>query len=144
MCFCHALFWRAALTWSGTEARRLFCRLPAIAALGILICLPLWVRNYRYTGSPMGFPYFYGVGAVNGRMFRTDRVTPPLAAANVIRNIALHEGVPNERANKFASRFPVASFEASGSIPTIPARSWPRNWDSPRTSAYDSTRGMRS
>ncbi len=111
-----------ALTWNRMEARRLLVRLPAIAALGVLICLPLWVRNYRYTGSPMGFPYFYGVGAVNGRMFRTDRVTPPLVAANVIRNIALHEGVPDERANKFASQVSSRLIRSLGVDPNDPGQ----------------------
>ena len=55
-------------------------------------------------------------------MFRTDRVTPPLAAANVIRNIALHEGMPDERANKFASRISSRLIRSLGVDPNDPGQ----------------------
>lgn len=86
------------LTWDGAAIRRFLPRLPAIAALGAVICLPMWVRNYQYSGLPMGPPYFYAVGNVN-RMYANAHVTPALALANVVRNIALHAGVPSDRIN---------------------------------------------
>src|SRR5665213_2626623 len=92
------------LMWNRTAKRRFLLRLPAVVALGALVCVPLWVRNYQYTGSPLGFPYFYGVGNVNGRMFANARVTPALALANVVRSVALHAGVPSDRINALSTR----------------------------------------
>ena len=93
-----------ALMWNGMATRRFFLRLPAIVAMGILVCAPLWVRNYRDSGSPLGLPYFYGTGSLNGRMYATAKVTPALALANVVRNVALHAGVPSGRINALTTQ----------------------------------------
>jgi 4-amino-4-deoxy-L-arabinose transferase-like glycosyltransferase len=105
------IIWPRAARWNFLK------RLPIIAAIGVLICAPLWVRNYKYTGSPMGFPYFYGVGDMNGRMFRTAHVTPALLAANVIRNLALQTEVPDDRINAFSSRVFTAAIQRLGVDP---------------------------
>jgi hypothetical protein len=77
---------------------------PIIAAVGILVCTPLWVRNYQYTGSPLGLPYFRGVGSVNTRMFRNTHFTPAQITADVARNVALNLGVPSDRINALSTR----------------------------------------
>lgn len=102
--FLPCLVFACVVMWNRTAKRRLLFWLPTIATVGILICLPLWVRNYQYTGSPLGFPYFYGVGDINGRMFGTAHVTPAQSMANVVRNLALHAGVPNDRVNSISTR----------------------------------------
>jgi 4-amino-4-deoxy-L-arabinose transferase-like glycosyltransferase len=93
-----------ALMWNGTAKRRFLLYLPIITAMGILVCAQLWVRNYQYTGSPLGLPYFRGVGSVNTRMFRNTYFTPAQIAADVARNVALNVGVPSDRINTFSTR----------------------------------------
>lgn len=87
------------LMWNGAARKRFFSRLPVIAAAGILVCAPMWVRNYRYTGSPLGLPYFDGAGSIEGRTLRNTHITPAAIVANMARNVALHVGVPSDRVN---------------------------------------------
>lgn len=111
-----------ALMWNRTAKRGFFLRLPAIAAMGILVCAPLWVRNYRDSGSPLGLPYFYGVGDLNTRMYATARATPTLALANVARNVALHAGVPSARINTLSTRAFSRLIRAMGVDPNAPGQ----------------------
>ncbi|MES2222413.1 MAG: glycosyltransferase family 39 protein [Acidobacteriota bacterium] len=85
-----------AATWSRTELRRFATRLPGIAAIGILVCAPMWVRNYQYAGSPLGLPYFDGAGSQEGRLLKNTHITPAAIVANMTRNVALHVGTPSE------------------------------------------------
>ena len=109
------------LTWDGAAIRGFLLRLPAIAVLGAAVCLPMWVRNYRYSGSPMGLPYFYAVGNVN-RMYANARVTPALALANVVRNVALHAGVPSDRIDALSTRAFSGVILAMGVDPNDPGQ----------------------
>ncbi|MGB8478911.1 MAG: glycosyltransferase family 39 protein [Acidobacteriaceae bacterium] len=86
-------------TWNGRARKGFFLRLPLIAMVGILVCAPMWVRNYRYTGSPLGLPYFDGAGSVEGRTLRNTQVSPAAIVANMARNVALHAGMPSDRIN---------------------------------------------
>ena len=88
-----------AATWSGAAMRRFVFRLPGIAAIGILVCAPLWVRNYQYAGSPLGLPYFDGAGSLEGRLLKNTHISPAAIVANMARNVALHAGVPSDRIN---------------------------------------------
>ncbi len=116
--FLPAMIVVCILTWKAAEQRRFLMRLPAIAALGALVCIPLWVRNYQFSGSPLGLPYFYGVGDVNGRMFGNARISPALAAANVVRNVALNTGVPSDRINGISTRMFSAVIRSLGVDPS--------------------------
>jgi len=98
------IFLACFLLWDRSGRVRFLRCLPAVAAIFILICAPLWIRNFRYSGSPLGFTYFYGAGNIHGRSFGTTHVTPTQTAANVLRNIALHAGVPSERINAISTR----------------------------------------
>jgi hypothetical protein len=88
-----------AETWSRAEMRRFALRLPGIAAIGILVCAPLWVRNCQYCGSPLGLPYFDGAGSLEGRLLRNTHISPAAIVANMVRNVALDAGAPSARVN---------------------------------------------
>ncbi|MGO8719989.1 MAG: glycosyltransferase family 39 protein [Acidobacteriaceae bacterium] len=92
------------LMWNGTARRRFLLKLPVVAAMGILVCAPLWIRNYQYSGSPLGISYFRGAGSVEQRMFRNSHFSPPQVAADVVRGLALNAGVPSDRINALSTR----------------------------------------
>jgi 4-amino-4-deoxy-L-arabinose transferase-like glycosyltransferase len=108
------------VTWSGAARKRFFLRLPLIAMVGILVCAPMWVRNYRYTGSPLGLPYFDGAGSLEGRILRNTHITPAAIMANMARNVALHAGVPSDRINADVSRVFSGFIRATGIDPNDP------------------------
>ena len=108
--------------WSGAAIRRFWSFLPATAAIGILICAPLWIRNYRYTGSPLGLTYFDGAGSLQGRMLENARITPATIVANMARNVALHVGVPSDRINAFSTRACYGFIRAVGADPNDPGQ----------------------
>lgn len=108
--------------WSGVARHRFWSHIPAIAAIGILVCAPLWTRNYRYTGSPLGLPYFDGPGSIQGRMLENARITPVTIVANVARNVALHAGVPSDRINAFSTRAFSGFIRAIGADPNDPGQ----------------------
>ncbi len=110
------------MTWEGPQRRRFLSRLPVIAAMILLVCAPLWVRNYRYTGSPLGIPYFRGTGTIDQRVFRNNHFTPPQIVADVARNLALNAGTPSDRINSLSTRAFSRFMQAIGVDPNQPGQ----------------------
>jgi hypothetical protein len=111
-----------AVTWNRVTMRRFVLQLPLIAAIGIIVCAPLWVRNYQYCGSPLGLPYFDGAGSLEGRLLRNTHITPAAIVANMARNVALHVGVPSDRGNAELTRTFSAFIRAIGIDPDDPGQ----------------------
>jgi hypothetical protein len=111
-----------AAIWNRAAMRRFVLHLPMIAAIGIVVCAPLWVRNYQYCGSPLGLPYFDGAGSLEGRLLRNTHITPPAIVANMARNVALHVGVPSDRVNARLTRTFSAFIVAIGIDPDDPGQ----------------------
>ena len=93
------IFLACAAVWNRESMRGFAVKLPLFAVIGIFVCAPLWVRNFRYCGSPLGLPYFDGAGSLEGRLLRNSHITPPAIVANMARNVALHVGVPSDGGN---------------------------------------------
>ncbi len=108
--------------WNRQTMRRFAVKLPLVAAIGILICTPLWVRNFKYCGSPLGLPYFDGAGSVEGRLLRNTHITPAAVVANMARNVSLHMGVPSDRANAMLTQRFSAFMRAIGIDPDDPGQ----------------------
>ena len=87
------------LTWDGAATRRFLLRLPAIAALGAAGVSPIVGAQLSVQRFAYGPPVFLRGGQCERRMYANARVTPALALANVVRNVALHAGVPSDRIN---------------------------------------------
>jgi hypothetical protein len=107
---------------SAATNRRFFLRLPVTLVVVLLICGPLWARNYQYSGSPMGIPYFRGAGTVQQRMLRNLHFTPPQIAADVARNTSLNFGVPSARINSMSTAVISSSMRAIGVDPNDPGQ----------------------
>jgi 4-amino-4-deoxy-L-arabinose transferase-like glycosyltransferase len=118
--FLPCLVLACGILWERKEQWLFVSRLPAIVAVIVLLCGPLWVRNIQFAGSPLGLPYFYGIGNPKDMTYANAKVTPRLAAANVIRNIGLHVGVPSDRINAFSTRVFSRAIEVLGVDPNDP------------------------
>ncbi len=92
-----------ALTWNRAALMRFIFSLPIFAAIGLGVAAPFWIRNYTFSGSIFGLPYFDGAGPVLGRMFSPTPITVAGTAANVVRNIALHLGTPSNTINQWTT-----------------------------------------
>jgi hypothetical protein len=88
-----------AATWSWASVRCFLIRVPVIALLCIAMNAPLWTRNYRFSGSIFGLPYFDGAGPVFERMFANSHITLARSIANFLRSIGLNMAVPSHRIN---------------------------------------------
>jgi hypothetical protein len=87
-----------ACWWMGrAQARILFLKRSAIILLLILgLNAPQYVRCYKLTGSPLGFP----LPAQYPRLkIVADNISAPGALASVLRNVSVHLGTPSEALN---------------------------------------------
>lgn len=105
------------LMWDWKARKALLLRVPVFALVCLAVSGPLWARNYTFSGSILGFPYFDGAGPQEGRMFGNGHITPARTLANVIRNVALNMAVPSERVNALTTRALSASIRGLGVDP---------------------------
>jgi hypothetical protein len=92
------------MMWNNATRRRFLMCLPIFVLVLFSICGPLWVRNYKMTGSVMGLPYFDGAGDVEGRKFANSNMSPAHAVAGLIRNVSNNVSVPSDRVNAVSTR----------------------------------------
>jgi len=84
-----AVFW----IWPQDRRRRFLPWIPVAAAAVLMLNGPLYVRNMRLSGSPIGFASPDGDADTLGeRHFANGTFKPQDIAANVLRNAALHFG----------------------------------------------------
>jgi dolichyl-phosphate-mannose-protein mannosyltransferase len=84
-----AVFW----IWSADRRKRLLAWIPAAAIVLLMLNGPLYVRNIRLSGSPLGFASPDGDADTLGqRHFANAVFKPQDIAANVLRNAVLHLG----------------------------------------------------
>lgn len=101
--FLPFLFLACAASWDRAAMRRFAVRIPAMALLLVAVNAPLWMRNFRFSGSIFGLPYFDGAGPVFGRLFANSHITPARTLANVLRSIGLNLGVPSQHINRITT-----------------------------------------
>jgi hypothetical protein len=90
-------------TWDWLSVRRILFRLPVIALVLICINGPLWARNYRFSGSIFGLPYFDGSGSDSSRLFANSHITLTRSIASFLREIGLNLALPIHRMNEFTT-----------------------------------------
>ncbi len=87
-----AAFW----IWPQDRRRKFLPWIPVVAAVVLMLNGPLYVRNIRLSGSPIGFASPDGDADILGeRHFANATFKPQDIAANVLRNAALHFGTTN-------------------------------------------------
>lgn len=101
--------------------RRLVLGIAAAGLVTLALNSPLYVRNIRLSGSPLG------LSAPDGNprhTFANARLTPRSAASNVLRNLSLHLGTPIPRINDMTERLTTWAIRWTGSSPDDPDTTW--------------------
>ena len=110
-----------AALWPLVVWRRVVARAGFAASLVLMLNSPLWVRNVRLSGSPLGFASPDGETDVEGRrQFANRSFAPSAIAANIIRNAALHLGTPSDVANRWTQGLCERLIKALGRDPNDP------------------------
>jgi hypothetical protein len=110
-----------ACWWIGSAASRklLLVRVPVLALAILLLNGPLFIRNFRLSGSPLGFSAIMGDDPL--RQYFNSRHSASITFANVIKNLALHVVTPIGAVNHQASRLVFSSLQALHIDPNDPA-----------------------
>jgi hypothetical protein len=113
-----------ACWWMGSDrAKKLFLvRLPVSLVIVVALNGPLFIRNYRLSGSPLGFSS--PLGNDPERAYLNSRYSVSIAYANVIKNLALHLGTPLDSANRQISRLITDSLRGIGIDPNDKASTY--------------------
>ncbi|HXN72348.1 MAG TPA: hypothetical protein VN861_07315 [Candidatus Acidoferrales bacterium] len=98
-----------ACWWIGSAASRklLLLRVPVLVLAILVLNGPLFVRNYRLSGSPLGFAAPLGDDTL--RQYSNSRYSASVTFANVVKNLSLHVVTPIGAVNHEASRVVFAS-----------------------------------
>ncbi len=93
-----------ACWWIGPAAARkqLLARLPMFLLIVFILNGPLYLRNYKLSGSPLGFTS--PLGDDPERQYANTHVSGSIAAANVVKNLSLHLATPIPSLNDQLSR----------------------------------------
>jgi Dolichyl-phosphate-mannose-protein mannosyltransferase len=118
------LFLACFLIWQPKARLQFLARLPVLALILLSISGPLWVRNYHMSGSPLGLPYFDGVGPVQDRLFANSPRGAAQAVAGVLRNVSVNLSVPSHRVNAVSTRLFSALMRRIGVDPNDPGQTF--------------------
>jgi hypothetical protein len=101
-----------ACWWIGSAASRrlLLLRVPVLVLAILVLNGPLFVRNYKLSGSPLGFGSPLGDDTL--RQYSNSRYSASITFANVVKNLSLHVVTPVGAVNHEASKLVLASLRA--------------------------------
>lgn len=116
-CFLPPLVAACFFLWDSPAQKKFLLRLPVFALICIAVSGPLWVRNYSFSGSILGLPYFDGAGPDEGRMYGNGHITAARSVANILRNVALNMAVPSNKVNSATTKGISAIIRALGVDP---------------------------
>jgi hypothetical protein len=109
--------------WIGSSKTRwlLLARLPVAAVVALAINLPHFVRSYRLTGSPLGFPFPDAGPRLHwtGEYFSVTGIF-----ANIVRNLSLHMCTPLESINHATLTALTGLIHLVGEDPSDPRVIW--------------------
>lgn len=130
-----------ACWWLGSaRARVLQLKRLAVIALAVLIVNgPLYVRNYKLSGSPLGFSS--PLGDDPERQYANQHVSPAIAFANVVKNLALHVGTPVSSINAAFAKIIDSGLRHLGIDPNDKASTYRGGFHINPTSTYESVAG---
>jgi hypothetical protein len=86
--------------WMGSSRARkqLLMRAPVILLIFLALNGPLYARNYRMSGSPLGFSS--PLGDDPERQYANSHFSPSVTVASMVKNLALHAGTPSDAVNR--------------------------------------------
>ncbi len=119
--------------------RRLLWRSPVCILVVLVLNGPLFVRNYRLSGSPLGFAS--PLGDDPQRQYENSRFSAPITAANAVKNLALHMGTPSDAVNGVVEKSVAWTLHAMHSDPDDPESTYRGGFRMNRMSNDESTAG---
>jgi hypothetical protein len=134
-------FTALACWWMGSSRARklLFVRLPILLLVVIALNGPFFIRNYRLSGSPLGFSS--PLGGDPERVYSNSRHSVSITYANIVKNLALHVGTPVDPLNTHISRLIVASLRILGIDPNDKASTYRGGFNINAMSSHESLAG---
>jgi uncharacterized membrane protein YidH (DUF202 family) len=110
--------------WMGSRLarKRLLIRLPVFLVIVLALNGPLYVRNYRLSGSPLGFPSAFGDDPQ--RQVRNSNLSPSVAFSGIVKNLALHVATPIGAVNERTQRAIVWMLQSLRIDPSDPASTY--------------------
>jgi len=110
-----------ACWWMGSAPSRklLLVRVPALVLAILVLNGPLFIRNYKLSGSPLGFAAPLGDDTL--RQYSNSRYSASITFANVVKNLSLHVVTPIGAVNREASRLVFAFLRTLQIDPNDPA-----------------------
>ncbi|MGH9760646.1 MAG: ArnT family glycosyltransferase, partial [Blastocatellia bacterium] len=119
--------------------KRLLVRVPAILLAVVVLNGPLYLRNYRLSGSPLGFSS--PLGDDPQRQYSNSHISASVTLANIVKNLSLHVGTPSEAVNQRIARFIDSMFRITGINPNDTASTYRGGFHINRASSYELNAG---
>jgi hypothetical protein len=87
---------------SATARKRLLARLPLLFVIILALNGPLYLRNYKLSGSPLGFTS--PLGDDPERQYANGHISAQVTVANIVKNLSLHLATPVDIINRNVAR----------------------------------------
>jgi hypothetical protein len=130
-----------ACWWIGTPLarKRLLLYAPAILLFVLVLNGPLYTRNYRLSGSPLGFSS--PLGNDPERQYENSHISPAVTFASMVKNAALHVGTPSDAINSRINSAILGTFRILGIDPDDKASTYRGGFHLNRPSTHESRAG---
>ena len=130
-----------ACWWIGSRAARksLLARIPVVLLAILVLNGPLLVRNYKLSGSPLGFPAPMGDDPL--RTYSNSRYSPSITLGNVVKNLALHLATPVGGINQRVTQLIFSTSQEFGLDLNSPASTWRSGFHLNKLSGHEERAG---
>lgn len=116
------VFFATGLCCSGFNPKRSIRFVPVFIAFIFFINAPHWIRNYEFSGSPLGFASATNTG--KDFTFQNEDLSPAGILSNVLRNSALHVSTPVSQVNRYIETLFRFLIRKLGRDPNDPVALW--------------------
>ena len=130
-----------ACWWIGSPAarKRLLQWAPAVLVFALILNGPLYVRNYRLSGSPLGFSS--PLGNDPQRQYANSHISPAVTFSSMVKNASLHVGTPSDAVNNRINSAIVGTFRILHIDPDDKASTYRGGFHLNRPSTHESRAG---
>jgi hypothetical protein len=126
-----------ACWWMGPNAARkkLLAYAPVILLVVLVLNGPLYVRNYRLSGSPLGFSS--PLGNDPERQYANAHVSPAVTFSSMVKNLSLHVSTPSDAVNGRIHSAILGTFQVLGIDPDDKASTYRGGFHLNRISTHE-------
>jgi hypothetical protein len=130
-----------ACWWIGSPAARklLLARIPVVLLAILVLNGPLLARNYKLSGSPLGFPEPMGDDPL--RTYSNSHYSASITLGNILKNLALHLATPIGGINQRVNWLIFSTSQRFGLDLNNPASTWRGGFHLNHMSAHEERAG---